>query len=137
MRPTPAMAGLAAALVLCVPAQAMAGIACKPVLTFREVRFSEAQNQLRKWTGVLAVDDSRCVGTCLRLAGEDEVVDRNAATVEPHHERRHGSRGHEGAVDVADRLRGGLRHVGCGMELELDQPTPWIDLLSTCSIPVM
>jgi hypothetical protein len=61
MRPTPAMAGLAAALVLCVPAQAMAGIACKPVVTFREVRFSEAQNQLRKWTGILAVDASRCV----------------------------------------------------------------------------
>jgi hypothetical protein len=63
MRPTPAMAGLAAALVLCVPAQAMAGSACKPVLTFREVRFSEAQNQLRKWTGVLAVDASRCAAT--------------------------------------------------------------------------
>ena len=41
----------------------MAGIACKPVFTFREVRFSEAQNQLRKWTGVLAVDASRCVAT--------------------------------------------------------------------------
>jgi hypothetical protein len=63
MRPTPAMAGLAAALVLCVPAQAMAGIACKPVVTFREVRFSEAQNQLRKWTGVLAVDPGRCLAT--------------------------------------------------------------------------
>jgi hypothetical protein len=63
MRPTPPMAGLAAALVLCVPAQAMAGIACKPVLTYREVRFSEAQNQLRKWTEVLAVDASRCAAT--------------------------------------------------------------------------
>jgi hypothetical protein len=41
----------------------MAEVACKPVLTFREVRFSEAQNQLRKWTGVLAVDASRCVAT--------------------------------------------------------------------------
>jgi hypothetical protein len=63
MRPTPAMAGLAAALLICVPAQAFAGITCKPVLTFREVRFSEAQNQLRKWTGVLAVDASRCLAT--------------------------------------------------------------------------
>jgi hypothetical protein len=63
MRPTPAMAGLAAALVLYVPAQAMAEVACKPVLTFREVRFSEAQNQLRKWTGVLAVDAGRYVPT--------------------------------------------------------------------------
>jgi hypothetical protein len=57
------MAGLAAALVLCAPAQAMAGITCKPVLTFKDVRFSEAQNQLRKWTGVLDVDASRCVAT--------------------------------------------------------------------------
>jgi hypothetical protein len=63
MRPTPAMAGFAAALLLGVPAQAMAGIACKPVLTFKEVRFSEAKNQLRKWIGVLAVDASRCVAT--------------------------------------------------------------------------
>jgi hypothetical protein len=57
------MVGLAAALVLCVPVQVMAGIACKPVLTFREVRFSEAQNQLRKWTGTLSVDASRCAAT--------------------------------------------------------------------------
>jgi hypothetical protein len=57
------MAGLAAALVLCVPAQAVAGMACKPALTFKEVRFSEAQNQLRKWTGILAVDASRCAAT--------------------------------------------------------------------------
>jgi hypothetical protein len=63
MRLTPAMAGLAAALVLGVPYQAVAAIACKPVLTFREVRFSQAQNQLRKWTGVVAVDASRCVAT--------------------------------------------------------------------------
>ena len=63
MRLTPAMAGLAAALVLGVPYQAVAAIACKPVLTFREVRFSQAQNQSRKWTGVVAVDASRCVAT--------------------------------------------------------------------------
>jgi hypothetical protein len=63
MRPTPATAGLAAALVLSVPAQAMAGIVCKPVLSFGEVRFSEAQNKLRKWTGTLSVDASRCVAT--------------------------------------------------------------------------
>src|SRR5450755_4775438 len=63
MRPTPAMAGLAAALVLCIPAQAMAGIACKPALTFKEVRFSEAHNHLRKWTGILSVDASHCAAT--------------------------------------------------------------------------
>src|SRR6266446_2840119 len=63
------------------------------------------------------------LGDCFRLAGEDEVADRNAATVEPNHERRHRSRGHEGAgaVDVGDRLRRGLRYVCAGMELELDQ----------------
>jgi hypothetical protein len=63
MLPTPTMAVLAAASMLCVPVQAMVAIACKPVLTFREVSFSEAQNQLRKWTGVLAVDASRCAAT--------------------------------------------------------------------------
>jgi hypothetical protein len=63
MRPTLAMAGLAAALVLCVPAGAIPAIGCKPVLTFREVRFSETENQMRKWTGVLSVDASRCVAT--------------------------------------------------------------------------
>jgi hypothetical protein len=63
MRPTRAMTGLAAALALGVPAQAMAAIACKPLLTFKEVRFSEPQNKLRKWTGTLSVDASRCVAT--------------------------------------------------------------------------
>jgi hypothetical protein len=63
MRPTPVMAGLAAALVVCVPAQAMAGIACKPLLTFKQVTLSEPQNQRRKWTGTLEVDASRCVAT--------------------------------------------------------------------------
>jgi hypothetical protein len=63
MRPIPAMAGLATALLLGVPTQTVAGMACKPVLSFQQVRFSEAQNQLRKWTGVLAVDASRCVAT--------------------------------------------------------------------------
>src|SRR5882757_1219428 len=64
------------------------------------------------------------LGDRFGLAREDEVADWNAASVEPHHEWRHRSRGHErpGAVDVADRLRRGLRHVGAGMELELDQP---------------
>jgi hypothetical protein len=62
-RPTPAMTGLAALLLLCVPAKAVAGIACKPDLTFKEVRFSEAQNQLRKWTAVLAVNAGRCVAS--------------------------------------------------------------------------
>src|SRR5215471_19506990 len=32
------------------------------------------------------------------LAGEDEVADRHAAGVEPHHKRRHSPRGHKGAA---------------------------------------
>src|SRR5258705_2405887 len=54
------LAALAATFVLYVPTQTRAEIACTPVLTFKGVRFSEAQNQLRKWTGLLSVDSSRC-----------------------------------------------------------------------------
>jgi hypothetical protein len=57
------MAGLAAAMVPYVSTEAVAGLACEPVLTFKEVRFSDAQNQLRKWRGVVAVDASRCAAT--------------------------------------------------------------------------
>jgi hypothetical protein len=32
-------------------------------LTFKDVKFSEAQNQLRKWTGVISVDATRCTAT--------------------------------------------------------------------------
>jgi len=92
--------------------------------------------------GTMAYLEERRVlklGDRFGLAREDEVADWNAASVEPHHEWRHRSRGHEGpgAVDVADRLRRGLRHVGAGMELELDQPDALDRLLSTCSMPVM
>lgn len=55
------MAGLAAALVLCVPAQAMAGIACKPVLQGGQV-FGSTE-PIAESTGVLAVDASHCVAT--------------------------------------------------------------------------
>ncbi len=54
------LAALAATFVLYAPTQTRAEIACTPVLTFKEVRFSEPQNQLRKWTGVLNVDATRC-----------------------------------------------------------------------------
>jgi hypothetical protein len=56
-------------------------------------------------------------------AGKNQVADRHTACVKPHHERGHGSGGHEGAgaVDVGDCLRRGLRHVRVGMELQLDQ----------------
>jgi hypothetical protein len=45
----------------CIPTQTTAHPVCKPLLTFKEVRFSEPQNQLRKWTGMLSVDANRCV----------------------------------------------------------------------------
>src|SRR3984893_10206148 len=63
------------------------------------------------------------LGDRFRLAGEDEVADRHAASIEPDHERRDGSRRHEcaRAVHVADGLGQRLGHVGAGMELELDQ----------------
>ena len=36
---------------------------CKPALAIKETRFSEARNQQRIWTGILAVDASRCATT--------------------------------------------------------------------------
>jgi hypothetical protein len=51
---------LAVSFALSGTTQTMAQIACKPALTFKEVRFSEAQNQLRKWTGIVSVDASHC-----------------------------------------------------------------------------
>jgi hypothetical protein len=58
-----AVAALIAACVLGVPAQASAGIVCKPVFKFNEVMFSAAQNQQRTWTATLGVDASRCAAT--------------------------------------------------------------------------
>jgi hypothetical protein len=57
------VATLVAASVFCAPAPTMAAIACKPVLTFKRVTFSEPHNQLRQWKGILDVDASRCVAT--------------------------------------------------------------------------
>jgi hypothetical protein len=54
---------LLASLALAVVTPAAADSACKPALTFKDVRFSKAQNQQRKWTATLAVDASRCAAT--------------------------------------------------------------------------
>jgi hypothetical protein len=51
---------LALGFVLSGATQTMAQVDCRPALTFKEVRFSEPQNQLRKWTGVLSVDATHC-----------------------------------------------------------------------------
>jgi hypothetical protein len=63
MSPSRMRAALAAALVLSVTPQTMAQIACKPVVTFKEARFSGPQNQLRKWTAILNADATHCVET--------------------------------------------------------------------------
>jgi hypothetical protein len=54
---------LIANLVLGAAAPATAEFASKPALTFKDVRFSKAQNQQRKWTATLTVDASRCAAT--------------------------------------------------------------------------
>ena len=63
------------------------------------------------------------LGDRSRVAGEHQISDRHAARVEPHHERRHRARRHEGvrAIDVVDRLGHRLGHVGPGMEVQLHQ----------------
>jgi hypothetical protein len=54
---------LVASLMLGVAAPAGAEFACKPGLTFKDVRFSKAQNRQRKWTATLTVDASQCAET--------------------------------------------------------------------------
>jgi hypothetical protein len=51
---------VAAMFLSCVSTQTIAGRICKPALTVKEVRFSEARNLQRKWTATLAIDSSRC-----------------------------------------------------------------------------
>ena len=51
---------LAAGLVLLGATQAIAGNLCKPVLSLRDVRISEAREMHRTWTGILTADASRC-----------------------------------------------------------------------------
>ena len=57
------------------------------------------------------------------LAREHQVADRHRAGVEAHDERADGAGRHERAraIDVADRLRQRLRHVGAGMKRQLQQ----------------
>jgi hypothetical protein len=54
---------VASGFVICSVTQTMAEADCRPSLTFKDVKFSEAQNQLRKWTGVISVDATRCTAT--------------------------------------------------------------------------
>jgi hypothetical protein len=51
---------LAASLVLLGTTQAVAGKLCKPVLSLRDVRLSEAREMHRTWTSVLTADASPC-----------------------------------------------------------------------------
>jgi hypothetical protein len=54
---------LAASLALFSVTQAAAGQLCKPGLSLRDVRISEAHEMQRTWTGVLVADASRCSTT--------------------------------------------------------------------------
>ena len=51
---------LASFIVVSGATEAVGKNACKPVLTFKEVRFSEMQQSQRVWTALLDVDASRC-----------------------------------------------------------------------------
>jgi hypothetical protein len=61
---------LAGLMVLCSVSQAFSGLSCKPLLTIKDVRFSEVQSlrrtwskvplSLRVWMATLLVDASRC-----------------------------------------------------------------------------
>src|SRR5262249_11888130 len=54
---------LAGSLVMLGAMQAVAGELCKPVLSLRDVRMSEARSMQRTWTGVLVADASPCSTT--------------------------------------------------------------------------
>ena len=54
---------LAASIALFGATQAAAGPLCKPVLSLRDVRTSQAHELQRTWTGVLVADASRCSTT--------------------------------------------------------------------------
>jgi hypothetical protein len=57
------LVALALGFVLSSVTQTMAQVDCRPSLTFKELKWSEPQNQMRKWTGVLSVDATRCKAT--------------------------------------------------------------------------
>jgi hypothetical protein len=54
---------LAVGLVLLGAMQAVAGNLCKPVLSLRDVRISQAHEMHRTWTGVVVADASPCSTT--------------------------------------------------------------------------
>src|SRR5215471_14044272 len=54
---------LAGSLVMFSAMQALADRLCKPVLSLRDVRMSEARSMQRTWTGVLVADASPCSTT--------------------------------------------------------------------------
>jgi hypothetical protein len=54
---------LAGSLVVFSATQAVADQLCKPLLSLRDVRTSEARNLQRTWTGVVVADASLCSTT--------------------------------------------------------------------------
>jgi hypothetical protein len=63
MRPSHSTILLAGSLVVFSAMQAVADQLCKPVLSLRDVRVSEARSMQRTWTGVLFADASPCSTT--------------------------------------------------------------------------
>jgi len=59
---------LAGIVVLFSVTQTVGQTLCKPVLTSKEVRFSDIRAQQRAWTALLAVDASRCATTFGRFS---------------------------------------------------------------------
>jgi hypothetical protein len=55
--------GLIAGMLSLNAPQSLAQEMCKPALTIKEARISEVRNLQRTWTGVLAVDATRCATT--------------------------------------------------------------------------
>ena len=70
-------------------------------------------------------------GNRLGVARQHQIPDRHASRVEPHDERRDGTRRHERprAVDVTDRLGHRLRHIRARVEVQLHQRRP-LDVLA-------
>jgi hypothetical protein len=67
MRPSQPSILLAASIVALGATQAASQQECKPRLSVEQVRFSEVENQHRKWSALIAVDAARCTASSGRF----------------------------------------------------------------------
>jgi hypothetical protein len=63
MWPHPLSTLLAASIVLAGASPSLGGSICRPQLSFKEARLSEAPNRQRTWRAVLGVDASACTAS--------------------------------------------------------------------------